>query len=90
MNSMQGKVNQFQASWEALSNTLLGSDFLKGLTDSANTLFKILGAITDKLGTIPTILTIIGARMAFKNIGRDKMFSLIKCADCNSVLFRYK
>lgn len=91
MNSMQGKVNAFKASWESLSNTLLSSDFLKGFIDGGNTLLSTLNNITKVLGEIPilvsTIYTVISAR---KNVGRIKLFILVNMPTVIIILFRYK
>lgn len=76
MNSMQGKINALITSWQALSNTFLSSDFLKGLIDSGNTFLSILDKITNIFGTLPTLITAVTAALSFKNIGRTKMFVL--------------
>ena len=92
MNSMQGKTDALIASWQALSNTFLSSDFLKGLIDSGNTALTILDDITDTLGTVPVLFGVIsGALSGFKNIGRTKMFVLeINMPIVVIVLFRYE
>ena len=77
MDSMQGKINATKASWQALSNTVMSSDFLKGLIDAGGTALDILNKIVDTLGTLPTILITIGSYLAIKNVGRAKMFVLI-------------
>lgn len=76
MNSMQGKINALITSWQALSNTFLSSDFLKGLIDGGNTLLSILDSITGTFDTLPTLITAVTAALSFKNIGRIKMFVL--------------
>ena len=76
MDSMQGKINATKASWQALSNTVMSSDFLKGLIDAGGTALDILNKIVDTLGTLPTILITIGSYLAIKNVGRTKMFVL--------------
>lgn len=76
VNSMQGKINALTSSWQELSNTLLSSDFLKGLIDGGNTFLSILDKITNTFGTLPTLITAVTAALSFKNIGRTKMFVL--------------
>ena len=76
MNSMQGKINALTTSWQALSNTFLSSDFLKGLIDGGNTILTILDKVANTLGTLPTLITAVTAALSFKNIGRTKMFVL--------------
>ena len=77
MESIEGRLNSLEASWQALSNSIINSNFIKGgvsflggLTDGAEKFIKTFG-------TLPTILTVATAALSgFKNIGRDKMFSL--------------
>lgn len=77
MNSMQGKIDATKSSWQALANTFLSSDFLKGLLDTGNSFFSVLDSIVSKTGALPPLLAIIfGYLSASKNIGRDKRFSL--------------
>ena len=77
MNSMQGKIAATQAAWQALSNSFLSSDFLKGLIDSGQTFLSVMNDIVKTTGALPPILAVIaGYLSASKNIGRDKMFSL--------------
>lgn len=56
LESIQGKLNQFEAAWESLSNTIIDSDFLKWLVDSGTSLLEILDGIIEKGGTISTLL----------------------------------
>lgn len=74
MNSLQGHLDTLSASWQALANTFMNSDFLKGLVDSATTLLNVLDSVVGTFGTIPTILTAISAGLSLKNVGRDKCF----------------
>ena len=77
MNSMQGKIAATQAAWQALSNSFLSSDFLKGLIDAGQTFLSVMNDIVKTTGALPPILAVIaGYLSASKNIGRDKMFSL--------------
>lgn len=68
MDSMQGRINATTASWQALANTILSSDFLKGFIDSGRTTLDILNNITKTLGTIPTLITAITVAMTAKNL----------------------
>ena len=70
MDSMQGKIAATQAAWQALSNTLLSSDFLKGLIDGGQTLLNIVNAISKTIFGFPALLAVIsGYLSASKNIG---------------------
>lgn len=77
MESLAGKIEATRAAWQALANSFLSSDFLKGLIDTGNSFFSILNSIVSKTGALPPLLAIIfGYLSASKNIGRDKRFSL--------------
>lgn len=77
MERLEGRINATKASWQALANSFLSSDFLKGLISSAQTFLDITNDIVKTTGALPPILAVIaGYLSASKNIGRDKMFSL--------------
>ena len=76
MNSLDGRIKIFQASWQVLSNSIMSSDFLKGIVDTGTALLSVLDAVINKLGVLPTLLGSITAVIAIKKVGRDKMFSL--------------
>lgn len=85
--SMEGKINALKASYQALSNTFLSSDFLKKLIDDGNTALTVLDDITKTIGALPVLIgAVSGALSGFKNIGRTKMFVLKQCeyADSNN------
>lgn len=82
MNSLEGKLATLQATWQNLSNTFLSSDLLKNLLESATSLLDVVDGIVDKIGSLPTIITLIsGGLSAFKNVGRCRMFHLFKYAN---------
>lgn len=85
MNSLDGHIQKFKASWQVLSNNLMSSDFLKGMVDAGTTLLSVLDAIVSKLGVLPTLLGSITAVMAIKKVGRDKMFSLLSNSNMPTV-----
>lgn len=68
MESLQAKIAQFQAAWQELSQTVLSSDFLKGLVDSGTTLLEILNAIVDKVGIFKTLFIGGGITAFVKNL----------------------
>ena len=68
MEHLQGSIDRAKASWQELSNTILGSDFLKGLVDAGNGFLNILNFIIEKIGTIPTL---IGAATAGLSLGKN-------------------
>lgn len=70
--SIQASIDLAKAKLEELSNDFLKSDFLKGLIDAGGKLIDILDVIIKDFGVIPTLI----AAISFKNVGRDKMYSL--------------
>lgn len=68
MDSMQGKINATKAAWEALSNTFLSADLLKGFIDTGTGALNILNNIVSTLGSINTLVISIAAVKVFKNI----------------------
>lgn len=68
MQSMQGKLDAFNASWQALSNTLLSSDLLKVLIDMLTGVVNIIDGITDSIGVLGTALTAVGITAFIKNL----------------------
>lgn len=56
MDSIQGKIDSLKASWQALSNTVIDSNILKGGLDLVNGIVDGLDAVVGKIGPIMTIL----------------------------------
>lgn len=69
MQSLQGRLDSLKATWQAVSNSVLKSGFLKGLVSGASGLLGIIDKLVNKIGTIPTILTAIMAVKGFKGTG---------------------
>lgn len=68
LDSIAGKMNQFKASFEALSNTVVNSDLVKVIIDAGTTIMDILNGILDLTGSIVPLLS-GGAIYAFiKNL----------------------
>lgn len=84
MNSIEGKMAALETSWQALSNSILSSDFLKWLIDAGNAALTL----ADNLGGIPTLITAIaGGASLFKNVGRGRMFPLKKICQQDIVFY---
>lgn len=86
MESLEAKINQLKAAWQELSQAFMDDGFLKGLVDAGTDILSFLTAIIDKIGTLPTLITAAVAVMSFKNVGRDKMFSLINRSNMPTVM----
>lgn len=86
MESLEAKINQLKAAWQELSRAFMDDGFLKGLVDAGTDILSFLTAIIDKIGTLPALITAAVAVMSFKNVGRDKMFSLINRSNMPTVM----
>lgn len=65
--SMQAKIQEFQAQFQELSQVVLDSDFLKGLIDGGTDLLGVLTQVIDKFGILKTLFTTIGGGWLTKN-----------------------
>lgn len=73
LDSINGKIAQFQASWQSLSATMISSDMFKGVVDGATTFVNIIDAIASKVGAIPTLIGGITAGIsAFRLANGDR------------------
>ena len=70
LDSIQGKINQFKASFEALSSSVVNSDFIKHLIDGATSLISLFDAITQKIGPLPGLLMGITSLLNVSGFGR--------------------
>ena len=75
--SLQGHLDSLTTAWQKFSSDFLGSDFLKGIVDIGTGIIDTIDTIVDKIGTVPTLITSISTALSFKNIGRDKLLSLL-------------
>ena len=57
LESIQGKIAQFQASYQAVSNTIINSNFIKVLVDSGTDFLSTTDDIISKFGLLTTTLT---------------------------------
>ena len=77
MGSLEAKTQQFEAAFQSLSSTVLDSDLLKWFVDFGIGIVKTFENTIEKLGSLGTIATGAGLFAGLKNVGRDKMYSLI-------------
>lgn len=68
LESIQGRIAQFKASFETLSKSVINSDLVKFAVDSGTLILDILTKITDTLGALPTLLSATGAALSATNI----------------------
>lgn len=67
LESIEAKQAQFKASFEALSNSLISSDFVKGAVESGSKILDLITKINDGLGLIPILLSTISSVWLTKN-----------------------
>lgn len=76
-NSWEGSMNRLSNTWTSVVNNIADSD---GITTGINALNGLLGVVNDltsSLGSIGTLGLGAGLFAGIKNVGRDKMFSLV-------------
>jgi TP901 family phage tail tape measure protein len=87
LESIQGHLNQLQASWEVLSASFMDSNGIKVLIDSVGSLLSGITEVVNNVGVIPTVLLAAFAAMSFKNVGRAKMFALKMVVKCRRQMY---
>ena len=75
MESLQGHLNQLEASWQVFSNSFLENDFLKQLVDLASAFLSIITKVVDTFGTLPTLIVAVITALSIKNVGRAEMLA---------------
>lgn len=76
LDSIDGKMAQLENRAQEFWFKIIDSETIKNGIDLLSTLLKSTTNFVDKVGLLPTILTGISAALSFKNVGRDKMYSL--------------
>lgn len=73
MNSIEAHIGSFKAAYESLAQTVVNSDFAKGIVDAGtailNTLDKVFSAL-DKIGGILPVITGFVGFLVTKNLSR--------------------
>lgn len=73
MGSLEAKTQQFEASFQSLSSTILDSNLLKWFVDFGTGTTKTLDTIINKLGSLGTIGLGAGLFAGVKNTGKCRM-----------------
>ena len=73
--SLEAQILKLKAAWQSLSQSFMGSNFLKGALDAVIGLADALNWLIDTFGTLPTL---IGAFAAFESIQGVGFFNTIK------------
>jgi len=87
LDSLEAKTQQYGASFQSLSQTILNSNFFKGLIDSGTGFNNILESIIHTIGLLPASAGVVGLGAFIKNFDNLKNVSLASTAlkDFNSV-----
>lgn len=84
LDSIDARVNQFKASFEALSSTILNSELAKNIIDTGTDLLQTITAIVDGLGGIKNTLILLIAIKTLSVIKGD-LFALKKAWDISGL-----
>lgn len=68
LDSILGKVAQFEAAFETLSATFIDSDLVKFVVDSGTTILDIITGLIDALGSLNTVAILASAALSFGNV----------------------
>ena len=76
LDSVDGKLQQLTNRAQEFWFKVIDSETIKNGIDLLSTLLKGATDFVDTVGLLPTILSGVAAAFSFKNVGRDKMYSL--------------
>ena len=68
LDSILGKVAQFNAAFETLSATVIDADFSKGVVDAGTTILDVINGLVDGLGTLNTLAIGVGAALSLGKV----------------------
>lgn len=85
MESINAKINQLKASWESLSQSFMGSDFLKGSIDGLTDFVQIIDLLVENFGTMSVLLGAVGIAKTIKDI--TAAMSSLKEAKVDDITF---
>lgn len=68
-DSLTGRIEDFRNSFQTLSNTIVGSDLLKGIVDGGTAALDVLDQLVSTLGVIPSLLMGAGIFQGIKGGG---------------------
>lgn len=75
--SWKGSMNRLSNTWTDTVGNIANSDAIITIINSLNGLLSVVNKVTDTFGSLGTIGLGAGIFAGFKNVGRDKMYSLI-------------
>lgn len=68
LDSINGRIAQFKASFETLAQTVVDSDLVKWVVDGGTLALDILTKIVDTVGAIPALATAAGIALSSMNV----------------------
>lgn len=84
LDSVEAKFAKLQNEAQRFWVTFISSDTAKRVIENLTSILSTITNIIDKIGSVPALLTAIGAGLAFKNVGRAKC-RLLKYAYSNKI-----
>lgn len=72
MDSIQGKVNEFESSWQRLSNAAVDNDLIKGIVSLGTVGVNSLETLISKFGALSTVAGGAGIASLVKSIASNK------------------
>lgn len=73
LQSIQGKIDQFKATWESFSKDFLGSDVIKSTITAFTTILDLIDRIATRLGSMPSILA--ASLLTATRLGKLQVFN---------------
>lgn len=90
LDSINGKIAQFETAFQTLSQDAIDNDFVKFIIDIGTGLVNILDGLQKINFLLPSIIGIAAtAGLEKKNVGRPKMFGLFEYADSDKCSYGY-
>lgn len=68
-DSIEGRMTDLRTSFQQLSSTVVNSDLIKNVVSGGDSVLQVLNKITQTIGTIPGIVTGIGAILSKNDLG---------------------
>lgn len=67
--SIEGRMNSLRATFQELSSTVINSNLIKNIVSGGDSILQVINNITEKIGTLPGIITGIGAILSKNDLG---------------------
>ena len=68
-DSIEGRMTDLRTSFQQLSSTIVNSDLVKNVVSGGDSILQVLNKITQTIGTLPGIVTGIGAILSKNDLG---------------------